>query len=87
MADFVVCVANLSLTTSFWTSGTNTGPLSEDNHAWCALNEAIDKSTWPSSYWTSPWTNRCVALNLNSTSNILDDNLCSEKFHILCELY
>jgi hypothetical protein len=52
-----------------WTSATNEGLLSEQNHQFCSTDAAVSKAFWITGQPSNPWKNRCVALQMNSQNS------------------
>jgi len=74
----------------FWSSGTNRGALSEDNHSWCGSNTTFVKTenVWSAGQPNDVWGERCAQFAWYSDSLVnvaLHDYSCSTNFYIVCE--
>ena len=86
MSNVFVCKG---LNSSLWTSGTNSGPLSESNHHFCSSDAPIDNSMWIANNPSKPWTNRCVAIQFNlqtpAASGLVDTDCAAPKAGVICK--
>jgi len=77
------------LSAKYWTSGSNAGLLSENNHGWCTTKNLIYNSTlWEPSQPDNPFTERCVVfvMTVNGAYNAYDVD-CSLQLPFMCDVW
>lgn len=84
------CIAELCMTSIYWTSGTNAGFGCDLNFGWCGSKTTFPSNmTWLTGEPNGYATENCVVISLNASPNQLggfDDVPCDLSYNFICEV-
>jgi hypothetical protein len=83
------CMPTLGvMTSSYWTSGINSGTENATTYGWCATGQLVDAKLWANGEPRDPEANRCVALTLTQGQprlSGLEAVYCAFRLPLICQ--